>query len=39
LHDHGPTPFAFNFKAAFDADGSPMTLDRARVSDVARTVG
>jgi len=38
LHDHGPTPFAFNFNAVFDAGGSPTTLDRARVSEVASTV-
>jgi len=21
IHDHGPTPYAFNFDTAFDADG------------------
>lgn len=38
LHDHGPTPNAFSFKVAFDADGSPLTLDRERVALVAKSV-
>jgi Domain of unknown function (DUF3291) len=38
LHDHGPTPEAFNFKMAFDAEGKPMWLDRERVAFVANSV-
>jgi hypothetical protein len=32
LHDHGPTPFVFDFKHPFDAAGQLITIDRARVS-------
>ena len=28
LHDHGPSPYAFNFKQPFDAKGQPTELDR-----------
>jgi hypothetical protein len=28
LHDHGPTPFAFSFKRAFDAAGAPVAVER-----------
>lgn len=31
LHKHGPTPFAFDFKRPFDAEGNPYTMDRARI--------
>ena len=31
LHDHGPSPYAFDFRHPFDATGAPMTLDRSRV--------
>ena len=27
LHDHGPTPVAFNFSSPFDADGRPRPMD------------
>ena len=30
LHDNGPTPYAFNFKAAFGADGEPVEISRAK---------
>lgn len=35
LHDHAPTPFAFDFKHPFDAAGQPVTIDRERVSTFA----
>jgi hypothetical protein len=25
IHDHGPSPYAFNFKQAFDGDGNLLT--------------
>ncbi len=28
LHDHGPSPFAFDFKVVFDRSGNPTTIDR-----------
>ena len=28
LHDHGPSPHAFNFKQPFDEQGQPVELDR-----------
>ncbi len=28
LHEHGPTPFAFNFKHAFDAEDKPVTIKK-----------
>ena len=31
LHDNGPTPFAFSFRQAFDAQGGPTELDRDRL--------
>nr|WP_280859689.1 DUF3291 domain-containing protein [Pararhodobacter sp. SW119] len=31
LHDAGPTPTAFTFKAPFDESGAPMKLDQARI--------
>jgi len=35
LADHGPSPYAFSFKAAFCPDGKPIAVDRARVRTVA----
>jgi hypothetical protein len=31
LHDHGPTPFSFSFKDAFDRDGRPVRIDSDKV--------
>ena len=31
LHDHGPGPRAFTFKQAYNPDGAPVEIDRARV--------
>lgn len=31
LHDHGPTPAAFDFKTPFDETGAPTKLDHARI--------
>lgn len=31
LDDHGPGPDAFSFKQAFDPEGAPYAIDRARV--------
>lgn len=36
LHDHGPTPAAFNFTVAFDAHGGPAVIDRKAVARLAR---
>lgn len=36
LHDHGPSPRAFTFKAAFDPEGNPAAIDRASVREKAR---
>lgn len=30
LFEHGPTPYAFDFRTAFTADGQPYQLDRKR---------
>jgi hypothetical protein len=35
LHEHGPTPTAFNFKHAFGPDGSQITIDRERIEAIA----
>lgn len=34
LHDHGATPFAFDFKRPFDTRGLPVKIDRERVNAV-----
>jgi hypothetical protein len=31
LHDHGPSPFAFDFKTAFDAEGRRVEVDKEAV--------
>ncbi len=31
LQDNGPTPFAFSFTQAFDAEGEPVSVDHERV--------
>jgi hypothetical protein len=33
LHENGSSPFAFDFKKPFDADGNPCKIDQARVKD------
>ncbi len=38
LHDHGPSPFAFTLRRAFDASGRPAQLERQRVSEKLPTV-
>jgi hypothetical protein len=35
LHDNGPSPSAFSFKAPFAADGSQTVVDRERVRRIA----
>ncbi|MBS1718558.1 MAG: DUF3291 domain-containing protein [Armatimonadetes bacterium] len=35
LHEHGPTPEAFNFRTAFAPDGSPYQLNSALVKEKA----
>ncbi|SOC47180.1 uncharacterized protein DUF3291 [Rhizobium subbaraonis] len=35
LHDKGPSPFAFTFKAAFDSSGEGVVIDRGRVRQLA----
>lgn len=31
LHDNGPSPFAFDFRNAFDGNGAPMRADTAEI--------
>ncbi len=38
LHDHGSTPFAFNFKHPFDAVGKPAQINRQRVKAIVDLV-
>jgi hypothetical protein len=35
LHDHGPRPVAFDFKDPYGPDGNRMSIDRARVRELA----
>jgi Domain of unknown function (DUF3291) len=35
LHDHGPSPHVFNFKAAFDANGREIKMDRANIRQMS----
>lgn len=37
LHRHGPTAHAFDFKNTFDAGGSPLRIDHARMKELVRT--
>jgi hypothetical protein len=37
LHDHGPSPEAFNFKTPFDCHGNPTAIDREAVKQFAHT--
>lgn len=37
LHDHGPTPHAFTFKAPFDRAGEPTRIDPDRVRTLKAT--
>ncbi len=37
LHDHGPTPFAFDFKTPFDASGASVTLDRDKIKAIRQS--
>lgn len=39
LNQHGPTPFAFDFKKPFDAEGNPYSLDRDRIKEKIATNG
>jgi hypothetical protein len=40
LHDHGPSPYAFDFTHSFDPDGHPLVLNRALVqAKMARNAG
>lgn len=38
LHDQGSTPYAFDFKTPFNADGEPAILDRLKINDRSRAV-
>ena len=38
LHDNGPTAYAFDFKAPFDADGKPLRMDRRKIQERADVV-
>lgn len=35
LQDHGPSPLAFGFRQAFDAEGRPCAVDRKRIREIA----
>lgn len=35
LHDHGPSPYAFNFKRQYDCDGQETALNRERVREMS----
>ena len=35
LHDHGPSPFAFNFKNAFDSEGHAIEIDHISAKRIA----
>lgn len=37
LHDAGPSPTAFNFKAPFDESGAPVRLGKARIQALRST--
>lgn len=39
LCDHGPSPVAFGFRTACDAQGQPLALDRERARQIARQNG
>ncbi len=39
LHDHGPGPEAFNFKDPYGPDGERISIDRARVRELAALNG
>jgi hypothetical protein len=36
LHDHGPSPTAFDIRHAFDPSGAPIRLDKARLRALRR---
>ncbi|MBC8280979.1 MAG: DUF3291 domain-containing protein [Chloroflexi bacterium] len=38
LHDNGSTAYAFDFKAPFDADGQPLTMDRQKIQQNVEVV-
>jgi hypothetical protein len=35
---YGPTAYAFNFKAPFDADGNPHHMDREKIQERSKIV-
>ena len=37
LHDHGPSPFAFTFKRAFDDAGGAVKVDREKARRIAKS--
>jgi Domain of unknown function (DUF3291) len=37
LHDHGPSPHVFNFKAAFDEKGREVNLDMAKIKQISQS--
>ena len=38
LSQHGPTPYAFDFRVAYTPDGQPYTLDRTRALAQRRAI-
>ena len=39
LHVHGPTAFAFSFRAAYNFDGAALSVDLARAKQIANSAG
>ncbi|MEO9167607.1 MAG: DUF3291 domain-containing protein, partial [Aestuariivirga sp.] len=39
LHDRGPTPFAFTFKAAFNSEGKAFSVDFASAKQIVKSAG
>lgn len=38
LHDKGPTAYAFDFKAPFDSEGNPLSMDREKIQSRSKIV-
>lgn len=38
LHDHGPSPEAFNFKKPYDVTGQPTKIDRAQIKQMVEGI-
>jgi hypothetical protein len=38
LHDHGPTPYAFDFEGHFDTDSNPLRMDREKIQECSKII-